>query len=110
MATIAPMAHVLGDSAGRPLTADEVMRMVEAGILGDGERVELLHGRLLEKRVRSPEHAWVKTRLARWLMTSDAYEIRLEDPLRPPDGLWLPEPDVAVVEPGDYRHVHPVTA
>jgi Uma2 family endonuclease len=104
------MAHVLGDSAVRPFTVDEVMRMVEAGILAEDERVELLDGLLVEKPVKSPEHSWVKTRLARWLMTSAAYEIRLEDPLRTPDGLSLPEPGVAVVAPGDYRHAHPVTA
>jgi Uma2 family endonuclease len=104
------MAHVLGDSAIRPFTVDEVMRMVEAGILAEDERVELLHGLLVEKPLKSPEHSWVKTELMDWLMASRAYVVRVEDPMVAPDGLSLPEPDVAVVAPGDYRHAHPVTA
>ena len=36
------MALTVGDRTIRPLTADEVMRMVDAGIIGEDERVELL--------------------------------------------------------------------
>lgn len=39
-----PMAFVLGDREIRPLTAEEVLRMVEAGVLHEDEPVELLHG------------------------------------------------------------------
>ena len=43
VATITPMAFTLGDRPVRPLTADEVLRMVEAGSLGEDRRFELLH-------------------------------------------------------------------
>lgn len=42
--TLAPMALVVGDREVRPLTAHEVMRMVELDVLGEDEPVELLHG------------------------------------------------------------------
>jgi Uma2 family endonuclease len=104
------MAFVLADRPVRPLTADEVMGMVEAGILSPEERVELLHGMLTEKSVKSPPHVAVKARLIRWLIASEQHLVRIEDPLIMPDPTSLPEPDVAVVEPGDYLTAHPSSA
>ena len=67
------MALTVGDSEIRPLTADEFMRMVEVGIVEDGERVELLHGALTRMSGQSPGHVEVVTRLLRWLdPTGDA--------------------------------------
>jgi Uma2 family endonuclease len=106
--TIAPMAFTLGDRPVRPLTADEVLRMVETGILGEDRTVELLHGVLTEVSPKSPEHAGIKARIVRWLDAAlPRYAIRTEDPLVVPDRTSLPEPDVAVVAPGDYLHAHP---
>jgi Uma2 family endonuclease len=101
------MAFVLGDRPVRPLTADEVMRMVEAGILGEKEPVELLHGVLWRKAVKSPQHSALKGRLVRWLGASPEREVRTEEPLVLPDRTSLPEPDIAVVPAEDYLHVHP---
>ena len=61
--TIPSMALTVADRDVRPLTVDEVMRMVELGILAEDERVELLHGVLTEKAVKGPEHEALKTRL-----------------------------------------------
>ncbi len=105
------MAFVLGDRAVRPLTADEVMGMVAAGILDDNEPVELLHGMLTEKGVKSPEHEELKARLIRWLdSTAEGHRIRVEGAFVVPDLTSLPEPDIAVVEPGDYLRAHPSSA
>jgi Uma2 family endonuclease len=107
------MALTVGDRAVRPLTADEVLRMLAAGILTDDNRVELLDGVLTEKPAKSPAHEAVKSRLIDWLRPgwdSRAYLVRIEAPLVVRDRLALPEPDIAIVEPREYLADHPRTA
>jgi Uma2 family endonuclease len=104
------MAFTLAERAVRPLTADEVMRMVEAGILSEDEPVELLHGALTEKAVKSPEHEEIKTRLLEWLRAGASERIRVEGAFVVPDRTSMPEPDIAVVPLRDYRHAHPSEA
>jgi Uma2 family endonuclease len=106
------MAFTLGDRPVRPLTADEVLRMVDAGILGEDERVELLHGVLTAVSPKSPQHVAVKLRLVRWLssLDGDRYVVRTEDPLAVPDRTSLPEPDIAVVHRDDTTIAHPAAA
>lgn len=110
MATIAAMALELGDRPVRPITVDEALRMLDAGVFENPNRIELLHGLLVEKPVSSPAHVGVKTRLRRWLREFDPEVLRLEDPLVAADGISMPQPDVAVVEAGDYDSAHPTTA
>ena len=102
------MAFVLGDSPLHRLTVDEVMRMLDAGVFEDPQRLELLHGVLTEKSVKSPEHRLLKRHLAAWLDGPDR-EVFVEDPVVA-GRMSLPEPDVAVVPPGEYRHEHPTDA
>jgi len=45
---IGAMPLTVGDRPVRPLTATEVMAMVDAGIVADDAPVELLHGALTE--------------------------------------------------------------
>lgn len=108
-----PMALTVGDRVVRPLTADEVLRMVELGVLSEDEPVELLHGVLTEVSPKSPAHEAVKLRLIRWLapgMAAGTYDVRVEAPIVVPDRTSLPEPDIAVVAaPGDPLR-HPTTA
>jgi Uma2 family endonuclease len=103
------MAFVLGDSPLHRLTVDEVMRMLDAGVFEDPQRLELLHGVLTEKSVKSTEHSVLKRRLARWLHKQE-HEVFVEDPVVVPDRMSLPEPDIAVVVPGDHLHEHPSAA
>jgi Uma2 family endonuclease len=108
-----PMALTVGDRAVRPLTADEVLRMVELGVLSEDEPVELLHGVLTEVSAKTPAHEAVKLRLHRWLMLGGAgegYDVRVEAPIVVPDRTSLPEPDVAVVAAGGDPLRHPTTA
>lgn len=107
------MAFVLEDRPVRPLTADEVMQMVEAGILSEDERVELLLGVLTEKAVKSPEHEGTKHRLLRWLLSGGPLggcEVRVEAALVVPDRTSLPEPDLSVVAGPADLHRHPDAA
>jgi Uma2 family endonuclease len=111
--TITAMALTVGDRAVRPLTADEVLRMVEVGILHEDDPVELLHGVLTVVSAKSPAHETVKMRLNRWLTVGTATsgcEVRVEGCLIVPDRTSLPEPDLMVTGPhNDPRH-HPTTA
>ena len=96
----------------RPLTADEVMRMVAAGILGENEHVELLHGVLTAVSPQDPPHALPIRRLTRWLasgVSDGRFDLAVQLPLRVPDPTSLPEPDVLVTEPSD-EVPHPETA
>jgi Uma2 family endonuclease len=101
------------DFPRRRFTVDEVSRMVDQGILGEDERVELLEGELLLVSPQGPPHSAQITALA--LQLTDAYRpgahVRQQMPLdaRP---YSLPEPDLAVVKglPLDYRDHHPLGA
>ena len=107
------MAFAVEDRPIRPLTAEEVLRMVEAGILPEDEPVELLHGALTAVSPKSPAHEAIKHRLIAWLwpgVAESRYLVRIEAPLLVPDRTSLPEPDVAVVEAGDYTARHPASA
>jgi Uma2 family endonuclease len=111
--TIRPMALTVGDREVRPLTADEVMRMVELGILDEDEPSELLHGVLVARAVKSPGHEVVKRRLNQWLVEharAGGYEVGIENPIVVPDRTSLPEPDIAAVAQGGDPRQHPTSA
>jgi Uma2 family endonuclease len=87
------------------------MRMVETGVLGEDEPVELLDGELVVVSPQGPPHAASATRLRDLLL--DAYRARgvivREDKPLAAGPISLPEPDVAVVR-GDwdtYAKRHP---
>jgi hypothetical protein len=106
------MPLTVGDRDVRPLTAVEVQRMVDAGILAEDERVELLHGVLTAVTPQSEAHVAVLQRLHRWLaplVVAGRHDVRLQMPFVVPDGTSLPSPDAAVVERVD-RLVHPTSA
>lgn len=94
----------------RRFTAEEAMRMVDAGILGEDEPVQLLDGVLVAMSPEGPEHAYAITRLSERLR--EAYPGReriLEEKPLAVGTYSLPEPDVAVVrgDAGTYAHRHP---
>src|SRR4051794_26129290 len=95
-----------------PLTVDDFDRMVEAGILGPGDRVELLNGQLAEMSPHSPEHSgllqWLGARLTR-AIDPDVASVRVQLPLRFVP-VSEPEPDIAIVPPARYTREHPTTA
>jgi Uma2 family endonuclease len=103
------MALELGDRPVRPITVEEALRMEDAGVFESANRIELLLGVLVEKPVSAPVHVEIKARLRDWLAGFPSRVLRLEDPLVAPDGISMPQPDIAVVEPGDPSS-HPTTA
>ncbi|WP_165245486.1 Uma2 family endonuclease [Paludisphaera soli] len=102
------------DADRRPyrFTADQLWRMLKAGIIPDEVDVELLRGRIYRMTKREP-HCFAVGELADRLrgMLPDGFHVREEKPLSH-DQRSIPEPDVAVVRGAraDYRLEPPSTA
>lgn len=101
------------DLQRKSFTVSEVERMLEAGILHDGEPVELLEGELFLTSPQRPEHAAITEIVGRLLegAMGGGFHARRHSPLLAgPDS--LPEPDIAIArgEPRDFLHQHPTGA
>ncbi len=83
----------------RRFTADEVSAMVEAGILGDDENVELIEGELLEMSPSSAHHIKVVALLSRLLITQTDRWVLIQSPVQL-DRESEPEPDVTILREG----------
>jgi Uma2 family endonuclease len=94
----------------RPITRAEYNRMGEMGLFVD-ERVELLHGLLVAMSPIGGPHNYAVSRLTHLLVlaVADRGVVRIQMPFAASDDSE-PEPDVAVVAPGDYLDDHPRTA
>src|SRR5450631_913480 len=104
-----PLPTALLESV-RPLHRREYDRLVELGSF-DEERIELLRGMLVGMSPQGAEHADVVHRLAALLARGfgDRAVVRTHSPLALGEDSE-PEPDVAVLAPGDYSREHPSTA
>jgi Uma2 family endonuclease len=91
----------------RRFTRAEYDRLIELGFFRN-ERLELIHGTLLDMPPSGPPHATVVSRLNRLLVPPllDRAEVRIQQPIYAHDESE-PEPDVAVVPLGDYSKRHP---
>ena len=94
------MAVVLGDRPIQPLTAT-ALQMLEAGIIPEDNRLELLHGVLTEKSVKSPEHGELKPACP-VAMGRDGHR-PVEDALRVADDISRPS-RTSRSSTGDYLH------
>jgi len=90
-------------------TADQVLRMVEAGILPEDEKIELLDG-VLYKMTKGELHDAIVGNLAHTLRGAvpKGYHVR-EEKSNHADERSIPEPDIAVCLGGifDYTPNHP---
>jgi Uma2 family endonuclease len=89
--------------AARNFSRREYEKMIDVGILGEDERVELVAGRIVEMSPEGPLHAGTIDLCAETLrrLFGPGYTVRVQHPLAvEPDG--EPEPDLAVVQ-GDPR-------
>jgi Uma2 family endonuclease len=97
----------------RRISVDEYHRMIQAGILGEDEKVQLIDGVLVQMTPQGRPHAFVIQRLNRLLVRAlgDDYEVLTQLPLTL-SGDSEPEPDLAVVRTQDAqsRTEHPTTA
>jgi Uma2 family endonuclease len=96
--------------ARRLFTVDEYHRMVDAGILGKDDRVELLGGEIIAMTPIGPRHAFSVTQLARLLIEQlgSRAVVGVQNPITL-DDLSEPQPDVSVAEPPteSYLSRHP---
>lgn len=97
----------------RRWTRDEYERMVDMGILGPNDRVELLDGEIVIMTPQKSRHAAAIQMTLRALRQAfgDAFDIRSQMPLAL-DATSEPEPDIAVVagSPRDFVDAHPSRA
>jgi Uma2 family endonuclease len=107
-----PKRHYLAQASFRRFTLAEYHRLIELGVLTDGEPYELLEGYLVHKMSRGTPHDFSLDALAEELRRA------LPDPRYPRTQMAVtlgdsePEPDIAVV-PGPHRRyatAHPTPA
>jgi Uma2 family endonuclease len=93
-----------------PLTRVEYEALVRRGVL-DAAHVELLYGRIVSMSPQGEPHSYSVSQLMTLLVRAlgDQARVRVQAPFAAPDESE-PEPDVAVVPPGNYLDGHPQTA
>jgi Uma2 family endonuclease len=88
-------------------------RMIDAGIFGPQDHVELLDGEIIDMAPQKSRHATAVTLVADALRSAfgPGVTVRVQLPFNLDDHS-APEPDVAVVpgKPRDYRDAHPARA
>lgn len=107
------VAVVPADVEIYPLSLQRYERMVDEGILGPGDRVELIRGMLAAMAPHGARHAaalqWLSQVFIRGVDPA-RFDVRVQLPIRLPAAESVPEPDVAVVSAGAYATEHPTTA
>ena len=109
------MADLTPSIPGEParMTVDRYLGLVEAGVLSEDDRVELLEGVIVAMTPSNPPHAAVVTMATRALLRAVGERASVRTQCTLVLGRFsAPEPDVAVV-PGsdrDYLSGHPRTA
>ncbi len=94
----------------RPLRRAEYDKLVELGVF-EGERIELLDGRLVRMSPIGPPHSSTLDKLVALCFRhlDGRARIRVQSPFAALD-ISEPEPDLAVVPLGNYEKQHPSTA
>ena len=92
------------------LTVADIYRMLDAGILSEDDRVELIEGELLDMAPIGSDHATTVDRFTEALVLACAGRaiVRVQNPVRL-DDLNEPQPDFAILRPRPqgYRAGHP---
>ncbi len=90
-------------------TVDQYHRMIQAGVLTENDRVELLEGWIVDKMPQHPPHSTTIAVLRRHLSEKlpEQWVLRLQSPVSLPGS--EPEPDLAVARGPDERYfsAHP---
>lgn len=82
----------------RQWTKEEYLKMVEAGVLSEGERVELIEGSIVQITPANPPHDYLVTRLTMALTRAygDTHAVRVQVTLDAGERS-LPEPDFSLI-------------
>lgn len=99
--------------ASHRFSREQYERMIDAGVFGPEDRLELLDGEIIEMAPQKSRHATAVVLVENALRGAlgAGMTIRAQLPLRLSEHSE-PEPDIAVVtgSPRDYRDAHPATA
>lgn len=97
----------------RQITLAEYHKMIEAGILTEQDKVELIEGDIIRMSPKGSRHAACVQKINRWFSgrLGNQYDIRLQDPVQIPN-ISEPEPDLVLVTFREdfYTHSHPKPA
>ncbi len=94
----------------RQITVEEYDLMIESGVFGENDQIELLNGVIVEKMPEGTKHSSANDRAARvfYRILGDQVIVRNQNPI------WLddfsePEPDIVLATPkeDDYENSHP---
>jgi Uma2 family endonuclease len=104
------IAELVAPERLRPLRRVEFARMVDEGFF-QAERVELLAGVIVVMNPQGARHAATIQRLTDCFAAtlSPRASLRVQLPFAASD-VSMPEPDLALVPPGDYDQAHPAQA
>jgi Uma2 family endonuclease len=93
----------------RLFTIEELERIVETGIFGEDERVELIEGRIVQMNPIGDDHIGGVNSLNVIFMRGAEVIVSVQNPVRLAEGL-MPQPDLAVLRPDTPLHRKPVPA
>ncbi len=107
--TTQPVPGFLGNAMFRRFSVGEYHKMIEAGVFGDGEPIELLEGYVVQKMSRGKPHDFAVQALTKRLvrLLPSGWDVRVQCAITLAES--EPEPDFAIVR-GDesaYRDHHP---
>jgi Uma2 family endonuclease len=97
----------------RPLTIDDYHRMIETGIIHEGEHIELISGQIFNMAAKGTRHTVANTELMGelLLLLGRRAKIRCQDPITLPNNSE-PEPDIVIarLRSDNYVNSHPAPA
>jgi Uma2 family endonuclease len=104
--TAAALPPIVTDLPVRRFTVDEYHKLLEIGVLKEGEPCELLNGVITPKMPQNSPHSSAASRLERRLarLLPDRWILRSQKPVSIPGQASEPEPDVAVVRGPEERY------
>jgi Uma2 family endonuclease len=80
----------------RVFNVSDIRRMVEAGVIGEDERVELIEGDLVTMAAKGYAHELIKNALTRAMISAAPDDVCVETTIQFADNVLL-EPDLAVI-------------
>ena len=93
-----------------PITTEQYETLVNAGAFAETSgQIELIHGRIVRMNPQGPEHSDPIDVLNEWSIENvqRRYTVRVENPIRIPEHLSCPEPDIAWATRRRYHQQHP---
>jgi Uma2 family endonuclease len=107
---MAVMSATLDYPQKHPISAEEYLRMGEAGIFAPEARLELIEGEIVEMAPIHPPHAGLVNKLNRLLVhrAAERAVVAVQNPMIISDRS-VPRPDLALLRPraDDYSRSHP---